>query len=142
MGAFDSLSSLPLLFLQFCFFSLFSNAYKIAYISPVIKYISSFNSVCSLSHSFVLLSFPPKLIGKEVDTNFSCFLYFSLQFDLHIYQFTRTTFSKENYNRLITKFKVFHNNHLYQTVYSILYCYFSHEMFFSFGYQLLFLVSP
>lgn len=119
---------------NFASFPNFSCAYKIAFSSPFIKYISCFNSVYSLSHPLVLLSFSPKLIGKEVDTNFSCFFYFSLEFDLHI-SLPELLSQKKNHYRLITKFKVFHNNHQYQTVYNILHYYFSLEMFFSFGYH-------
>lgn len=87
-------------------FPYFSNAYKI--VSPWQNKFHLINFVCSLRHSPVWLSFTPKLVRKEVDTNFSCFLYIALflipfQFDLHIYQFTRIVFSKKNHYRLIEK---------------------------------------
>lgn len=89
-------------------FLYFSNVYKIAYIFPVIKYIPSFNAVCSLIYLPVLFSFTFKFIKQETK-NCSCFLYIALfliplKFDSHVYQFTRIVSSKKNYYTWITKF--------------------------------------
>lgn len=95
-----------------------SDAYKIAHIFPVIKYIPSFNAVCSLIYLPVLFSFTFRFIKLERDANCSCSLYIALflillKSDSHVYQFTRIIFSKKNYYIWITKFNSSLSNYLH-----------------------------